>query len=263
MARKPRPGISPKLRFEIFKRDKFTCQYCGRAAPDVLLQVDHIQPVSKEGATDLLNLITSCKDCNAGKGNRELSDDSILQKQKAQLDELQARREQIEMMLQWQKELIKVDADAVSEVALLWQELVPGYQLNDNGLGNLKRIIQRFGITKTVEAMRLSAQTYLVLKDGKATSDSVEKSWDYVTRIAAARQVAEEKPYMQELYYIRGILRNRCPSCRQDIAMDLLEEAVHSGVSTDLLKRLARNARNWSQWQDDMRIVIKEAQEVE
>ena len=42
-----RRGLSLKKRFEFFKRDKFTCQYCGKNAPDVILQVDHIEPVSK------------------------------------------------------------------------------------------------------------------------------------------------------------------------------------------------------------------------
>ena len=44
-----RKPISKKLRFEIFKRDKFTCQYCGKMAPDVVLEVDHIKPVCKGG----------------------------------------------------------------------------------------------------------------------------------------------------------------------------------------------------------------------
>ena len=48
-----RKDISKKTRFEIFKRDSFTCQYCGRKAPDVLLVIDHIEPVSKGGTNDL------------------------------------------------------------------------------------------------------------------------------------------------------------------------------------------------------------------
>jgi 5-methylcytosine-specific restriction endonuclease McrA len=40
-------AISRKIRFEIFKRDSFKCQYCGRSAPEIVLNVDHINPVSK------------------------------------------------------------------------------------------------------------------------------------------------------------------------------------------------------------------------
>jgi len=87
-----RQSLSKKLRFEVFKRDSFTCQYCGNSAPAVVLNADHIHPVSKDGETDLLNLITACFDCNAGKKDRLLSDDTAVAKQKAQLDQLNARQ---------------------------------------------------------------------------------------------------------------------------------------------------------------------------
>lgn len=55
-----RTPIPKSTRFEVFKRDKFTCQYCGATAPNVILEVDHIKPVSKGGSNDLLNLVTAC-----------------------------------------------------------------------------------------------------------------------------------------------------------------------------------------------------------
>lgn len=62
-----RKGISPKLRYCIFARDQFTCQYCGRKAPDVVLHVDHKLPVALGGDNDRENLVTACQECNAGK----------------------------------------------------------------------------------------------------------------------------------------------------------------------------------------------------
>jgi len=58
-----------KIRFDIFQRDNFTCQYCGRCKFDeeVKLQVDHIIPRAKEGRNNRGNLITSCLECNQGK----------------------------------------------------------------------------------------------------------------------------------------------------------------------------------------------------
>ncbi|MFH1646586.1 MAG: HNH endonuclease [Chloroflexota bacterium] len=61
-------GISKKLRFDVFNRDNFTCQYCGRKTPDVILELEHIIPSSKGGTDELDNLITSCFECNRGKG---------------------------------------------------------------------------------------------------------------------------------------------------------------------------------------------------
>jgi len=52
-------AISKKDRFEIFKRDGFKCGYCGQTPPDVVLEIDHIEPVSKGGSDDIWNLITA------------------------------------------------------------------------------------------------------------------------------------------------------------------------------------------------------------
>ena len=60
-----RKVIPNYIRFQVFKRDRFTCQYCGRSG--VELEVDHIQPIAEGGANDLDNYITACKDCNRGK----------------------------------------------------------------------------------------------------------------------------------------------------------------------------------------------------
>jgi len=67
-----RVSISKKIRFEVFKRDDFKCQYCGSTPPNITLEIDHIKPVSKGGTNDINNLVTSCFNCNRGKSNIEL-----------------------------------------------------------------------------------------------------------------------------------------------------------------------------------------------
>jgi len=56
-----------RLRFLVFRRDGYSCQYCGRSAPEFPLHVDHIVPWSKGGATVFDNLRTACRACNLGK----------------------------------------------------------------------------------------------------------------------------------------------------------------------------------------------------
>ena len=73
--RKPRPRktISKKTRFDVFERDRFQCRYCGKTPEDgALMELDHIVPHSKGGSDEPENLATACKDCNAGKSDREL-----------------------------------------------------------------------------------------------------------------------------------------------------------------------------------------------
>ena len=117
MAAAKRKGISNKLRFEIFKRDSFKCQYCGASAPDVILNVDHINPVAKGGVNDILNLVTSCFTCNSGKSDRKISDNSAVTLQKKQLDELSERRSQIEMLIKW-KTIVEDKSFEVREMAV-------------------------------------------------------------------------------------------------------------------------------------------------
>ena len=72
MPRRAPRTITPALRFEVFRRDSFTCQYCGRRARMVVLHVDHIMPKVAGGTDDPANLRTACSKCNLGKGSRSL-----------------------------------------------------------------------------------------------------------------------------------------------------------------------------------------------
>lgn len=58
-----------RLRFLVYRRDRFTCVACGRSPAThlgVVLHVDHIVPWSKGGLTVLSNLQTLCETCNIG-----------------------------------------------------------------------------------------------------------------------------------------------------------------------------------------------------
>ena len=68
-----RKSTGKRLRFEVFKRDFFTCQYCGEQPPSVVLVVDHIVPVVNGGPSTIENLITACEPCNQGKGRHSLT----------------------------------------------------------------------------------------------------------------------------------------------------------------------------------------------
>lgn len=62
-------ALSKRLRFEILRRDNHACRYCGAAAPDAKLTVDHVVPQVLGGTDDPGNLVAACVDCNAGKSS--------------------------------------------------------------------------------------------------------------------------------------------------------------------------------------------------
>ena len=67
-------GVSKRLRFEILRRDNYTCRYCGASAPDVVLHVDHVLAEALGGKNEASNLITACEDCNLGKSATTVDD---------------------------------------------------------------------------------------------------------------------------------------------------------------------------------------------
>ena len=63
-----KPQSNPNFtRFNVFLRDKFTCQYCGSNKE---LTFDHLLPRSKGGKTNWDNVVTACSSCNVQKGGR-------------------------------------------------------------------------------------------------------------------------------------------------------------------------------------------------
>lgn len=66
-----RPGsrraIPPGVRFRVFARSGFRCVYCGAAAPEARLVIDHVVPLAKGGTDHEANLAAACQECNSGK----------------------------------------------------------------------------------------------------------------------------------------------------------------------------------------------------
>lgn len=59
--------LSGWTRIRILERDRYTCVYCGRRPPEVMLEVDHVVPRVLGGLSDGTNLVTACRECNNGK----------------------------------------------------------------------------------------------------------------------------------------------------------------------------------------------------
>ena len=56
-------------RFNVFLRDRFTCQYCGQAFASSALTFEHVVPRSRGGQTTWSNIVTACMPCNTGKAD--------------------------------------------------------------------------------------------------------------------------------------------------------------------------------------------------
>ena len=70
-----KPSENPNFtRFNVFLRDKFSCQYCGSKEE---LTFDHLLPRSKGGETNWNNVVTACSECNVKKGGKLLKNSEM------------------------------------------------------------------------------------------------------------------------------------------------------------------------------------------
>ena len=128
-----RKSISLKNRFRVFKRDDFKCQYCGKGLPEVILEVDHITPVSKGGDNTMNNLITSCFDCNRGKSDELLT---IKPKniQDTIIEEIELKKERQKQIKYFDKELRKLKKEekaTLDDIGIYWWDNF--VKVNDRG----------------------------------------------------------------------------------------------------------------------------------
>lgn len=258
-----RIALSKKTRFEVFKRDAFTCQYCGKKAPEIVLQCDHIVPVASGGGNDLLNLVTSCIECNAGKGARELSDQSVLVKQMDQMVELQERREQIEMLLQWRRGLDSLQADTVEAAAAQWAHLSEDtFFLNKSAKDKLRKLIKDFGMDLVLRAMSEAFDSYAKRNDDELyTDDSINHAFNKLGGVCRVLRDSQDKPYLKRIFYIRGILRGRLNYLDERECFRLIERAVELNVDLDSVERIAKTVRSWSGFRQSIESYIESREE--
>lgn len=174
MARK---SISPKTKFEIFKRDGFTCQYCGSHPPSAILHIDHINPVSKGGDNSDGNLITSCSNCNGGKAARLLT--SIPKSLKQKSEEIAEKEKQINgyyKVMEAQKIRIETDVWRVAEILC---KSYPIDGMRRDWFNSIKRFNENLGVHVVMDAMEIAASKF-TYSEAKAFSYFCGICWNKI-----------------------------------------------------------------------------------
>lgn len=149
-----RQPLSKRVRFEVFKRDGFTCQYCGSHPPDVVLECDHITPVVEGGGNEEENLVTSCFNCNRGKAGIPLSVvPRSLADKGAETAEREAQLEGYRVIMQARADRIEDDAWEVADI------LIPGASkdgIKRDWFRSIKTFNEKLPLHVTKEAAELA-----------------------------------------------------------------------------------------------------------
>jgi hypothetical protein len=251
-----RKAISKKIRFEIFKRDSFTCQYCGKSAPDVILNVEHINPVAKGGENDLLNLITACLNCNQGKGTRTLSDSTTIEKQKKQLDELNSRREQLEMMMKWKEGMKSLEQQSIDYAVNYWNEKIKrfNFKISDMGVQKIGIYIRKFSLNEILSAIDIAIDTYVYRFSNSVNNENIEEAFNKIPGICHNKK---HNPHAQEIAYLSGILNNRLYYYNPENGKSLLKEVFKKGYDFETLKDIILNSQSWTNFRENIEYLLE------
>lgn len=146
-------SISKKLRFEVFKRDDFQCQYCGKSSPHIVLEIDHIIPKSEGGENNLENLTTSCFNCNRGKGKALLEDYREGTDPTEQAVLLLERERQLKEYNEVVKIARKRKLNDYDEISRYWKKSFPGFNFYWFPSGLINRALDFIPKEKILEAI--------------------------------------------------------------------------------------------------------------
>lgn len=152
-----REPISKKLRFEVFKRDVFKCQYCGSEPSKVVLEIDHIHPVSKGGKSNIDNLITACFDCNRGK--KDISLTLSPQNTAEKLYAIQEKEDQYKALMKLQKSIHARKIKEANKVEEVYSRHFNDWTLTDRFKSKTVLLfISQLGVNKVIDAMESACE---------------------------------------------------------------------------------------------------------
>ena len=253
-----RQAIGSRIRMEVLKRDYFTCQYCGQKAPDVVIEIDHIKPVALGGDNDIMNLVAACKDCNAGKSDKLLSDSSAVVKAQRQAEKIQERRQQLQEMADWHLSLVDFDSHPHEELEKLWLNAIranPATCLVSAAKEELRRLSKTYGLEATCIAI-VKAANALISKGLHEDTEERNGAFWLIGKICSVTLADQKDPGIARLFYIRGILRRRCDYLNEGACIALLKDARNCGIDVERMVDFAKQVFSWSQFRDSVSAYI-------
>jgi len=160
-----RRTISNSVRFKVFDRDGFTCGYCGRTPPSVVLEVDHVTPVSAGGGNGMSNLLTACFECNNGKAARALGTVPPLD-YRGLANETKQRAEQLAAYRGYLERLHEQNEEAVDMVSLAYwshdgPNLIFSHENASRERSQILIFIGRIGLEAAVDCAQVSANAVM------------------------------------------------------------------------------------------------------
>lgn len=220
-----RKALSKKVRFEVFERDRFTCQYCGRTPIEdgVILQADHIVSVKNGGNNDIENLTTSCWDCNIGKGAKTtIKRGNTPEELKKQLEQSKERLEQVVAMNHAMKQIVRMKKQ-IDEEKYEWVKDVIGDSYNPLIYTGIQKIFESRAFSHLSHAKRTEALEIITERHASQPLKQVDDWLKYLRGILKNLDLEPEEQEVMRHYH--GFFKGRSTPIYNQTRQMILDSA--------------------------------------
>lgn len=241
--------VYKRIKFEVFEKDSFKCQVCGAVAPNVNLTLHRLQNNQQaENWLDPAFLTTFCESCQRKNSSQESA--NTVNNGHLSLNALEERLEQLKMLINWRKGMIKIRKRQLASLVEFWQELVPSIFLSEVHKKTLLSCISKYSSEDIKEAMRLAVQEFIVVhQDGSIARDSFQMAFANIPEICYRKTKVRKTREAEELYHIHDILEERIDGFFDSArVIQWLHYARSWDVHLEELIQMAARVTNWTQF---------------
>ena len=225
--------MTKRLRFLIFERDDFTCQYCGRKPPEVILEIDHKIPRDQKGKDEEPNLITSCRDCNRGKRNY------LVVKPSKEVIILEEEREKQRKALErfYKKEKTRINRE-IKLIKNYW-DTSTSYSFSEHGEKSIEKFLKTFLVEEIKKAISIAT-----IKLQPKTQPEAEQKFKYMCGILHNWKKEKECPGILQIirywetrkrgsgYYKENILKEALLKYPIEKIKEMMDSAIAHPTSS-------------------------------
>ncbi|MFN3169275.1 MAG: hypothetical protein ACE37E_01125 [Hyphomicrobiales bacterium] len=163
------------------------------------------------------------------------------------MDDLAARREQLEMIVDWRDGLEAGKADAIDKVAeRIEQRGVLGP--SQSGKAAIRKWLREYSLAEALYAVDEAFDIYMKWDGDDADTDAWELAFAKIPGVLRVSRMSKDRPWLKKLFYIQGILRNRLHNPKGNYIQALEEMVTEWVADTSMMEAEAKKATDWKEF---------------
>lgn len=237
-----------RIKFEVFEKDSFKCQSCGRGAPIVTLQLTRIQETQhNDNWLDTAFLSTSCKDCEK---KRSDSTDKSTRNGFISIDELEERLQQLKMLINWRKGMLNIRKQQLAHLVNYWEHKIPSFVISNDQKKYILTYITKYSCEEIRSAMDMAADKFFVQStDGTISNSSILNAFGKVPEICLKKSEIADIHESDGLQNVHERIKNNISGFFDSRrAMQWLNYARSWEVPIEELFQMASSIGSWTEF---------------